>query len=102
MNELRKTAEIVREILTEEPETRSDDMLLYYMVCRKMNPQFISIPFGVAILTMKEHGVAPFETVRRTRQKMQQSYPELAANSTVEAFREMKEEEFREYAREVF
>jgi hypothetical protein len=39
-----------------------------------------------------------FETVRRTRQKLQATFPILAACEAVEAFRNGNEKEYREYA----
>lgn len=41
----------------------------------------------------------PFESVRRTRQKVQEKYPDLAASEEVEAGRELNETAYREFAR---
>ena len=42
-----------------------------------------------------------FETVRRTRQKVQEHHEELRATDSVGAYREVLEEKYREYARRV-
>ena len=46
-----------------------------------------------------ELGFAPFETVRRTRQKLQRENPDLAACEAVQEFRYDNEQAFREYVR---
>lgn len=48
---------------------------------------------------MKEYNMPAFETVRRTRQKIQHDNPELSGCDDVEAKRMVNEEMFRDYAR---
>jgi hypothetical protein len=45
-----------------------------------------------------EMGFAPFETVRRTRQKIQRENPDLAACEAVQEFRYENEQAYREFA----
>lgn len=97
--ELKNTTALVKEILEEVPETRNSDPLLYYYVCNRLNRGALGKAFGMVLLTMKENGLPGFETVRRSRQKLQAEYPELAGDSKVEAQRMLNEEVFREYAR---
>ena len=47
----------------------------------------------------KVFGLPAFESVRRTRQKLQAAHPELAGDSNVEAQRMLNEGVFKEYAR---
>ena len=96
---LKRTSDIVKKVLTEQPLTRNSDMLLYVTVCQELNPAAINDPFWHVLLNLKQYGLPNTETVRRTRQKVQQCNPELAGNSTVEGFRIMNESEFKAYAR---
>ena len=57
----------------------------------------MTVPFF--LLNLHGAGFPGFETVRRTRQKIQQHHPELAACEAVEGFRAVNEQEFREFAR---
>lgn len=101
MDNLMTTTEIVKELLQTRPETRNSDDILYYHVCAKINPICVNYPFCQIIQNRKSYGLPAFESVRRTRQKIQRSYPELAAVDKVEGFREVNEAKFRDYAREV-
>jgi hypothetical protein len=74
-------------------------MLLYVTVCNELNPAAINGPFWHVLLNLKTFGLPNIETVRRTRQKVQQCNPELAGNDKVEGFRGLNETEFRSYAR---
>lgn len=100
MNEIIRTSKIVKEILTESEAARNSDTALYIKVCERLNPAVLWQPFLDVVVTLKENGLPPFETVRRTRQKIQEKCPELAGSERVTALREEKEEVFREYARE--
>jgi hypothetical protein len=97
--ELHTTQDIVKEILETNKMARNSDMALYVKVCEKINPGALSKPFWVVLLSLKEYNLPNFETVRRTRQKLQASYPELAGDVDVEAQRILNEEVFKEYAR---
>jgi hypothetical protein len=46
-----------------------------------------------------EYGFSPFESVRRTRQKLQATYPHLSASEVVKAYRIKNETVYREFAR---
>lgn len=104
-DELRTTADKVKAILQNVPETRNSDMLLYYRLAElhgwENGTDILSSPFGAVICSLKELGLPGFETVRRTRQKVQADFPELAGNKAVTSGRAELEEVFREYAREV-
>ena len=98
-NELKTTTKLVKHILETVPETRSSDTLLYYRVCDAIDSKTLGLSFGYVLLSMNELKLPGFETVRRSRQKMQEKHPELACDSTVAAYRKMNEEAYREYAR---
>lgn len=103
LKELHTTTELVKGILQEYPNTRNSDNLLYLKVCEQIgnehgiNINKMSMPFF--LMNLKEYNMPAFETVRRTRQKLQATYPELSAKADVEAQRMLNEEDFREYAR---
>ena len=56
------------------------------------------MPLSKFLLNMSDMGIPAFETVRRTRQKIQQEYPELASAEAVQGFRAAREEAFRGFA----
>lgn len=92
------TQDIVQRVLKEHPQTRNSDQLLYLKVVEKINPSALHQPFWIAMTTMKELGIPPFETVRRARQKLQREFPTLRANADVEAQRMLNECVHKEYA----
>ncbi len=57
--------DIIEEILTSDPRTRNDDMLLIWSVWKRLYPQ-IHVPYAVLHLLPKA------ESIRRTRQKFQE------------------------------
>lgn len=97
--ELQNTTNIVKEILENYPEARNSDDFLYFKVCEKHNPSLINISFSLFILNRKKFNYPAFETVRRSRQKLQSLYPELAGKSSVTEQRKKNEAVFKEYAR---
>ena len=97
------TTVIVKRLLTEEPATRGNDNLLILKVLEE-----IAAYYGVDLAEMSIvaflHEYAgsefpAFETIRRTRQKVQQQYPELKPNETVQKFRAEQEQQYREFAK---
>ena len=101
--ELRTTTELVKQILEAQPRARSSDNFLYYWVCyivgKRNGIDIDRMSMPKFFLHLSEYGFPAFETVRRTRQKLQATYPELAGDSTVEGQRKLNEEVFRDYAR---
>lgn len=101
--ELKTTVDIVRHLLKTEPQTRNSDNFLYLRVL-----QIVGNKHGIDInnmsvirflLELNAIGLPAFETVRRSRQKLQASHPEYAANENVEAQRMLNEKEYRNFAR---
>jgi hypothetical protein len=105
MKELKNTTKLCKQILTELPDSRNSDNILYYYVC-KVNLEKIGIDIDrvsleSALLHRNTYGLPNFETVRRTRQKIQAEFPELSGSNAVEIRRMEREEIFREFARGV-
>lgn len=76
-NNLKKYNEIVEKALREHPETRDDDNKLYVWVLRTVSPEVMNDPFGKTFYYATEKGLPYFETIRRTRQKIQHDNPSL-------------------------
>lgn len=103
MDNLRTTTDLVKDILEKVPETRNSDNVLYYYVLseigKRNNIDIEKITISRFFLNLKKYGFPQFESVRRTRQKIQSCHPELCANATVECFRFVNEGKFIDYAR---
>ena len=99
MKNIKRTSDIVKDILENCPDARNSDDLLYINVCKKLSPMVCTQPFQTVLLMRNELGIPPFESVRRTRQKLQAAYPELCGSDEVEAQRVVNEGIVRDYAR---
>lgn len=103
MNDLKTTKALVKSILETDRRCRNSDSFLYLKVLSEMGKrkgidiENMSVPYF--LLNLHGAGLPGFETVRRTRQKIQQHHPELAACEAVEGFRAENEAEFRAFAR---
>ena len=97
--ELKKTKERVLEILEKDERARNSDDYLYYMVCRSIDDISVHLPFWKVLLNRKDFKYPAYESVRRSRQKWQHDFPELAGDSDVEAQRVLNEETFTDFAR---
>lgn len=99
---LKSTTEVVKTILEDSPRARDDDNFLYYMVLkhygRKNGIDIESMSMPRFLLNMRQFGFPPFESVRRSRQKLQHDNPELAAYKEVEGKRKEEEKAYRSYA----
>ena len=104
MHELKKVSQVVKAVLEADERARNSDHYLYLKVLQIMaEPKGINInemPVAVFLLRCNSMLLPPFETVRRTRQKTQEKYPELAASEKVRGHRKANEETFRAYARD--
>lgn len=98
MKNIGTTSEIVREILEEFPATRNSDNLLYIKVVERIDKKLIYKPMVDLFTNSKKYGVPPFESVRRSRQKLQADNPWLKANETVAAERLVNEQIVEAYA----
>lgn len=100
---LYQTNKLVRTILEEDERARNSDSHLYLQVLYQVgmlegiDVNAMSVPEFLQKRDLL--GFPCFETVRRTRQKLQATFPELAANSDVEAQRILNERVYRDYAR---
>lgn len=102
MNQLKTTRALVKRIMENDPQTRNSDSYLYLKVIEHIaaekNISLANISVVKYLLHMKDLGFPPFESVRRSRQKIQEHHPELAACSKVEEKRMENEKEYRAFA----
>ncbi len=99
LKDLKSVTKIVKEILQNNPSLRNDDDLLYRKVCFYCMPQVVHLSFSEVLINRRVLGLPSFETVRRSRQKVQELYPELRATERVRGSRKAKETEYRKFAR---
>lgn len=92
-----KTYDLVLRIMTRNPQTRNSDNLLFIEVLRSLGAikpvqWFNQEREAVLIESILNGNLPSFETIRRTRQKLQEKKPELMATSSkVKALRHQKE-----------
>ena len=103
MSKLKPTTDIVRTILEDDLQARNNDGYLYIKVLdvygKKHGIDYVSMQAQDLLPFVNSLGIPNSETVRRTRQKVQQHHPELAACDKVAGMRMINETEFRQYAR---
>lgn len=82
LKEINNVKEVVRQILVENEEARENDDLLYLLVCQEMcEKPLCEISLVDAFMHRKELNLPPYESVRRTRQRWQESCPVLRGNN---------------------
>jgi hypothetical protein len=100
---LRNTKALVKSILIKDERARNSDNYLYLQVLKTIadmkGTDFEHIPVTEFLLNMDNYGVPPFESVRRSRQKVQEECPCLAADDMVQVFRAENEQEYIDFAR---
>jgi len=100
MKNIRKTLRIVEKALQEMPETRASDDLLYVAVCREINPFSVGYSFADVLTNRKAWDIPPFESVRRSRQRLQAEHPEYRPSDDVVIERALLETDIRAFAHE--
>ena len=98
MTELITTKQEVCSLLEKIPETRDNDMILYYEYCinhfireTEMYKVFKDSNFR------NTKGVSPFETVSRVRRELQNDFINLRSDERIKKAREAREEVFNNY-----
>lgn len=103
IEQLKTTSKIVLRILETEPQTRNSDSYLYLKVLEYYDKIYdacmCKLPVETFLINMGEYSIPNFETVRRSRQKIQAEYPDLAACKTVQAYKESNEQAYRAFAK---
>ena len=76
MQKLRTIEDKVRAILKKDEEARNDDMVLYLKVCNSYFKDAGAMPFAEVMSQYRYLGLPSFESVGRTRRKLQAEHPE--------------------------
>lgn len=92
---MKKIKSMVEQILAEYPEARDDDFILIALMYGKIG---VSGEFSKVMMDHKRLGLPSFESIRRTRQKLQEEMP-LIYGASGEA-RQIRAEEEKKYRRE--
>ena len=105
MNELKKTTDLVYDILTHYVSARNSDNDLYCKVLEYYG-QHMGVDFNrVSVVNFfkcaRRNDIPSIETVGRCRRKLQEEYMHLRGDKDVERKRYDRAEMFRTYAREV-
>ena len=102
MTNLKHTSQIVKAILEEDKRTRNSDSFLYLKVlqhfARKTGLPVHEMPVQTFLMNMSKLAVPGFETVRRSRQKIQAMNPHLAACDNVQQMRQENEAAYYAFA----
>lgn len=103
MKELKTIRALVQTILEEDEKARNSDSYLYLRVLNTVaeneHINLNEIHVIDFLLNLSKSPFPPFESVRRTRQKIQEKHTHLAPCKVVEELRAENEEAYLEYAR---
>jgi len=98
MSKCSKVEPVVHKILEEKPYTREDDFMLVYEVFKEFLPNIDNMSFKEVMENHKQYGLPYFESVRRTRPKLQNKFPELLPSKEVQEGRKLEEADYKSYA----
>ena len=90
----------VRAVLEKNEDARNDDMVLYLALCNACLKDAGAMPLAEIMTQHKYLGLPSFESVSRTRRKLQARYPELVGSRPVQKMRATGEKAYRRYAKE--
>lgn len=101
--ELKKIKDLVIETLKQGETFRENDDQLYYAIIVKIMPETESgligdMPIRSFFANRKKLGLPSFESVRRSRQKVQEEHPELKPCEKVQENRKQQGERFYNFA----
>ena len=74
---MKDLTDVVESVLKSHAETRDSDFKLICWVYQLTRPEVMSLPFSKVMWNHAEYGLPSFETIRRTRQKLQHDRPDL-------------------------
>lgn len=87
--------DMVEQTLRDVPATRNSDKMLLIAVYRHLGVD-VTRSFASVI---SDNTLPSFETIRRTRQKLQEQHPELAPSDRIKKERQIKQQEFLGFAK---
>ena len=96
---------LVKEVLTDIPDTRNSDDYLYLKVLERvavmqgMSLKLSNMSVPYFLCNVKKLNFPYYASVARARRKVKAANPELRGTAKVEAVRSEKEKAFRKYAK---
>lgn len=85
---------LVRWVLEHHPDSKDDDMRLFGWCCAILKPDVMDLSYKEVLWRHKQLELPSFDTIQRTRQKLQHDHPELRGEAYKERMK--KSEEYRE------
>ena len=101
MRDLYRIQDLVQDILEKDADARNSDTYLYHEVCKRVNKEVLSVPFGAVLNDFNSYKVPNIESVGRARRKLQAQFPDLKATKLVADGRLERQIMFEEYSKEV-
>ena len=98
-HELKKIEDVVRMVLTNFPETRNSDNILYAKVIGVYNKKALNAPAVDFFNFFMDLDIPRFESVARCRRKLQEDNIELRATENIHKWRKENEKKFEAYAK---
>ncbi len=100
MDSLKTVEGKVKVILQKNEDARNDDMVLYLALCNVCLKDAGAMPLAQIMTKHRELGLPSFESVGRTRRKLQERHPELLGSVRKQKIRAAGEKAYRKYAKE--
>ncbi len=100
MDNLKTIEGKVKVILQKNEDARNDDMMLYLALCNLYLEDAGNMPLAQIMTKHKELGLPSFESVGRTRRKLQERHPELLGSVRKQKIRAAGEKAYCKYAKE--
>ena len=99
MRNLKTIEKKVKAILEKNGDARNDDMVLYLALCNVCLKDAGAMPLAEIMTQHKYLGLPSFESVSRTRRRLQARHPELLGSLPVQAKRMAGEKAYRRYSK---
>ena len=100
MTQLNSLKPVIKEYLEKHPVLRDDDWWLIGKVYKEQYGINYEMSFLEVMKRHKDLGLPSFETIRRTRQKVQEENPHLESSKAKKKERQIAFNDFYEFAKE--
>ena len=98
MSNLKNRQKVVENILRTRPETRGDNFALMYYTYLELGYDVNTKSFKEIMTNAKKHNYVSFESITRTRRKIEEKYPELK-DPDAQKIRKKEELKYIEYSK---
>jgi len=98
MSKINTVYNMVLKVLNNTPEARGNDNLLIVTIDKMVNPVVADMPYMMVMSNRAHFGLPSCETIRRARQKAQETHPELKPSKRVQDIRKDEEIQFENFA----